>query len=237
MDVDLAFTQQNPKPTPEFLKKSVITEAAVSFATTLKNEVSMPFSVDYLPKTGKTGECLTEKFKTEAKLLEICENCLSKAKTDEHIIIADRNICECYCDACWSQKGVCEQCKAKGQVSHYPACRACTKCLEEGKECIEVAAFVFTSDCEEGNKKAMETINQQVQDGSIEPELALMVALPDTIHVGKSLKCSFANWFIILQKTAGEFSYSKNASRRQSSKHQKSYSNTAQGQRRSEEQG
>ena len=178
----------------------MITEATASFATTLENEVSMPFSVDHLPKTGKTGECLTEKFKTEAKLLQICENCLSRAKTDERIIIADRSICECYCDACWSQKGVCQRCKAKGQVSHYPACKACTKCLEEGKECIKVAASAFTSDCEEGSKKAMETINQQVQDGSIEPELALMVALPDTIHLGKSLKCSFANWFILLQK-------------------------------------
>ena len=199
VDVDLAFAQQNPKPTPEFLKESVIIEATVSFATTLENEVSMPFAVDYVPKTGKTGECLREKFKTEAKLLQICENCLSRAKTDEHII-ADRDICECCCDACWSQKDVCEQCTEKGQVSHYPACRACTKCLEEGKECIKLATFVFSSDCEEGNKKAMETINQQVQDGSIEPELALIVALPDTIHVGKSLKCSFANWFILLQK-------------------------------------
>ena len=126
--------------------------------------------------------------------------------------------------------------KRKDRFLIIQACRACTKCLEEGKECIKVAAFVFTSDCEEGSKKAMETINQQVQDGSIEPELALMVALPDTIHVGKSLKCSFANWFIFTSKTAGEFGCSKNASRRQSCKHQKSNSNTTQGQRRSEEQ-
>jgi len=63
-----------------------------------------------------------------------------------------------------------------------------------------LAALEFTSDCEEGHKKAIESINQQVQDGSIEQELALMVALPDMIQIGKSLKCSFANWFILLQK-------------------------------------
>jgi len=107
VDIDLEFAEQNPKPSPEFLKESVITEATVSFATTLENEVSMPFSVDYAPKSGKAGARLTEMFKTEAKLLQICGNCLSRAKTDEHIIIADRSACECFCNACWSQ-----QCKA-----------------------------------------------------------------------------------------------------------------------------
>ena len=63
----------------------------------------------------------------------------------------------------------------------------------------KLAAFVYTSDCEEGNKKALENISKQTEEGTIDPELALMVGLPDAIHVGKSLKCSFANWYILLK--------------------------------------
>lgn len=82
---------------------------------------------------------------------------------------------------------MCNKCGAKGQISYLPTCRACVKCLEKNQTCIKLAAFVYTSDCEEGNKKGLENINQQIKDETIEPELALMVGIPDLIHVGKSL--------------------------------------------------
>ena len=63
---------------------------------------------------------------------------------------------------------------------------------------VRLAAFVYTRNCEEGNKKVLENLNQHIE-GTIEVELALMVRLPDAIHVGKSLKCSFANWYIVLK--------------------------------------
>lgn len=107
--------------------------------------------------------------------------------------------CDCFCKECWDNKILCDNCKVKGQVSYFPACRACAKCLEKDQKCIKLAAFVYTSDCEEGNKKALKNINKQIREETIEPELALMVGLPDAIHVGKSLKCSFANWYILLK--------------------------------------
>ena len=55
------------------------------------------------------------------------------------------------------------------------------KCLEKNQTCIKLAAFVYTSDCEEGNKKGLENINQQIKDETIEPELALMVGIPDAM--------------------------------------------------------
>ena len=143
---------------------------------------------------------MTAKFKLEAKTVQICQGCLSRANTVEHIINMDPDSCDCFCKECWDNKIVCDDCTVKGQISYFPACRACVKCLERGHKCIKLAVFVYTSDCEEGNKKASENINQQIQDGTIEPELALMIGLPDAIHVGKSLKCSFANWCILLKE-------------------------------------
>ena len=46
--VDIQFVKSNPSPSPEFLKKNVITEANVSFLTTLCDTVSMPVAVEYL---------------------------------------------------------------------------------------------------------------------------------------------------------------------------------------------
>ncbi len=198
IDVDLAFVLENPNPTSVFLKQAVVTEASVSFLTTLDNEIAMPCSVEYMSKSGKTGEYMTGKFKSETKKVQICQECLSQANIVEHIIDVDQPVCDCFCNKCWETKVVCDDCRTKGQLSYFPACRACTKCLEKGQKCVKLAVFVYTSDCEEGNKKALEQINNQLEDGTIEPELALMVGLPDAIHVGKSLKCSFANWYILL---------------------------------------
>ena len=199
VDIDLAFVLENPNPTSEFLKQAVVTEASVSFLTTLDNEIAMPCSVEYMSKAGKTGEYMTRKFKSEAKTIQICQGCLFRANTVEHIIDMNPNSCDCFCKGCWDNKRVCDDCAVQGQVSYFPACRACAACLEKGETCVKLAAFVYTSDCEEGNKKALENFNQQIEEGTIEAELALIVGLPDAIHVGKSLKCSFANWYILLK--------------------------------------
>jgi len=64
VDIDLAFVLENPNPTTEFLKQAVVTEASVSFLTTLGNEIAMPCSVEYM---SKAGEYTTQKFKSEAR--------------------------------------------------------------------------------------------------------------------------------------------------------------------------
>ena len=48
---------------------------------------------------------------------------------------------------------------------------------------------------------AFEAIQHQIEEDSIDPNLALLLTctcLPDAVHVGKSIKCSFHNWFVIL---------------------------------------
>ncbi len=79
IDVDLAFVLENPNPTSEFLKQAAVTEASVSFLTALDNEIAMPCSVEYMSKSGKTGEYMMGKFKSETKKVQICQECLSQA--------------------------------------------------------------------------------------------------------------------------------------------------------------
>lgn len=57
---DLKFVKSNPSPTSEFLQENAITEANVSFITTLCNTISMPVAVSYQTKGNKTGEDMKE---------------------------------------------------------------------------------------------------------------------------------------------------------------------------------
>ena len=126
----------NPEPTSEFLIQAVVAKVNVSFLTTLDNEVAMRCSVEYMSKAGKTGDYMTEKFKSEAKTIQICQECLFQANTVEHIVSIDPKGCDCFCKECWDNETVCNDCTVLGQVFYFPACRACAKCLENGQLCI-----------------------------------------------------------------------------------------------------
>lgn len=81
--------------------------------------------------------------------------------------------------------------------------------MESGKKCIKVVVLTFIVDCEEGNKKAMIEMKDNLENGTVDPELALCVPLPDSLHVGKSLKASFANWYLKLSNERGSLSILK----------------------------
>ena len=53
--------------------------------------------------------------------------------------------------------------------------------------------------CEECNKKALLVLNSSAKNETLPAELSIVVALPHVVHLGKSLKCSWANWFIGLE--------------------------------------
>ena len=59
--------------------------------------------------------------------------------------------------------------------------------------------MVVVTDCEECNKKALLTLNSNAADETLPAELSLIVALPDVVNLGKSLKCRWANWYIELE--------------------------------------
>ena len=52
------------------------------------------------------------------------------------------------------------------------------------------------TDCEEGNKQALKSIKTSIEDGRIDVDVSLLSFIPDALHVGKSLKAGFSNWFL-----------------------------------------
>ena len=62
---------------------------------------------------------------------------------------------------CWEQKQVCDECLKNGQVSYSPALRACRHCLNNNVQCVNLAILALSSDCETGNRKTMELLEQR----------------------------------------------------------------------------
>ena len=67
-------------------------------------------------------------------------------------------------------------------------------------QCRKVAVLAVVTDCEECNKQALLEIEKMSENNTMPPELLLLTPLPDVVHIGKSLKCSWSNWFIDLNE-------------------------------------
>lgn len=140
----------------------MVTEADVAFLTSLDNGVSMPVGVHYLPKS-MTGQEMEVVFTNSMVSVEICLNCLSESIRQEDYILTKYLIsefCKSHCDNCWMLRKVYEECLKLGQMSHYPAFRACQSCIRKEIKCIRVAVFALSTDCEEKNKQVMENFKE-----------------------------------------------------------------------------
>ena len=189
IDVDYRFVQENPQQSPEFLSEHIITEALVSSITALDNSCSLPCAIEYAARKGKSGGEMKNRFDTTCKLLQVCEACRSMAPSNENIISLEvTDICVSACDECMKEKVVCGECKRHGQTSFFPSLCAC-------KKCVKAAVLILTVDCEEGNTR--------------DPSLSLVIPIPDSVHVGKSLKAGFANWYLKLQNERGNLAILK----------------------------
>ena len=60
--IDETFIDQNALPNPYDLQKVLVSEDVVDCVTTLDNSTSLPTSVAYVPKAGKTGPALKRIF-------------------------------------------------------------------------------------------------------------------------------------------------------------------------------
>ena len=69
----------------------------------------------------------------------------------------------------------------KGQVSYSPALRARSHCLNNNVQCVNLAILALSSECETGNRKAMELLEQHQKAGLADPQIC--VYLPDAVHV------------------------------------------------------
>ena len=91
----------------------------------------------------------------------------------------------------------------KDHTSHIPSFRACNTCLAGGLKCNRFLVMAIVTGCEECYKKDLLVLNSSAENETLPAELSLAVVLPDVIHFGKSLKSSWANWFIDLEGTRG----------------------------------
>ena len=197
-NIDIDYVRKNPKPSADFLKKNLVTEAIVSSVTSIDNKCSLPCAVEYSTKSGKTAESFHNVLIKQVKILQTCKSCQSRASSSKSILGKCFEHCQSFCQTCFDMKDVCGECKEKGQVSHHSSLRACATCLEQNEKCVKRAIFAATADCETGNKGAFEMITKSIEEGNMDPEISLFTVLPDSVHVGKSLKASFSNWWLKL---------------------------------------
>ena len=166
--------------------------------TSLDNSSSIPVGVYYRPKS-VTGEEMLKSIQDTAKTLQTCQMCLKIQTSVSQIVSNDPPSCFSSCDECVKLKSVCAACKQNGQVSHIPSLRVCDRCLEKELKCNRFLAATVITDCEECNKKVLSNLHSLAQDGTLPPERSLHVTRPDVVHLGKSMKCCWANWFIDLE--------------------------------------
>ena len=89
----------------------------------------------------------------------------------------------------------------KDHTSHIPSFTACNTCLAGGFKCNRFLVMAIVTGCEECYKKDLLVLNSSAKNETLLAELSLAVVLPDVFHFGKSLKSSWANWFIDLEGT------------------------------------
>ena len=103
--------------------------------------MSLPVSVVYSTKSGKSGENLTKLFTDRIKILQMCETCTKLAKFDD-LMINNSSLYTSYCEPCFTSNRICNKCKEIGHFDVHPALRSCTKCLSLKQRCIK-RAFLF----------------------------------------------------------------------------------------------
>ena len=203
-DYDLGFIKVNPTPTPEFLRANIISEVAVSYLTTLCNTISMPIATHFLAKAGKSDTFMKQMVHDNIICSQVCLNGLPSLDVQDGILQYE-NCCTSFCHQCFQAKLSCNECMDKGHTSLHPSLRACDRCLLENKICIKIAVLV-TTDRESGNKNALESFSEEILDESIDRRLSALSVLPGAVHVGKSIKCSFCNWYLLLENERANLS-------------------------------
>ena len=176
----ISFVKKNPEPSPQFLSQHIVTEVLVSSVTALDNTCSLPCSVHYAPKSGKTAAEMKQLYETYCKIFQIFEACQEIAPSNENVLeLSATDLCQSECNSCIAQKRVCSKCEDKKQVRFYPCLRACSRCIETGKKCVKIAILILSVDCEEGNKPAMVDMIKSLENDDADLSLQLMVPLPD----------------------------------------------------------
>ena len=97
--VSVDYVKKNIPPDPKQLEQDIIHEAVVGCVTFLDNVASLPLSVEYCTKSGKTGENVYEITRDHIRQLQVCYPCLEKTKSDK-LTVNDFSSYNSYCETC-----------------------------------------------------------------------------------------------------------------------------------------
>ena len=179
-----------------FLKQNLVTEVDVCLLVSLCTTVSLSLGYILQSNSGKTGREIVEKYTEIIKTVSKCENCV-RGKPAHLNTISPQTPCSSLCQVCWDQGRVCEICHEKGRRTIYPQLEPCFQCLDKAIVCRKVVVHVLALDCFTGNRFMMEKFQKDLLDGTKDPEVALTEPIGEIIHVLKTIKSSFSNWFIL----------------------------------------
>ena len=182
--------------TGEFLKKNLVTEVDVCVLVSLCSTVSLSLGYQLQPSSGKTGCQVAEKYTEIIKTVSKCEACV-KSKSPQLNTIPPQTPCNSLCPECWSKRELCPDCSAKGRKTIYPQLESCFQCLEKGLKCKKVLVQVLALDCFTGNRFLIEKFQKELLEGTKDPEVFLTEVVGEIIHLLKTIKSSFSNWFLL----------------------------------------
>ena len=172
------------------LKEDIATEAVVTLLTNSPKTSSLSVGVSYCSKKGKGGENLKENVIKEVMQLQCCKACL---KSSKDTIVCSQCSESSLCETCLNLEAVCDKCKEEGQLSYCPSLRTCKRCLENHIQCVTFLVLALSIDCESGNRKMADLVaGEKIQF------LEYLVVFSDVVHLFKTYKCSWSNWFVIL---------------------------------------
>ena len=122
------------------------------------------------------GKDMKDLFLSQVKILQVSKRCLEQIPAVELTVELPQEICHSSCEQCLANGKVCE----KKQPSHIHSLHACQKCIDDGEQHVVCVVLVLITDCEKGNKKAMELISKMQEDDTIGPTLKHLSFFPDS---------------------------------------------------------
>lgn len=190
------------------LRPHMCTDAGVTYLSTLCGKVRLP--VGTLSAVSSTTEPqATASLLHRIRCLSICSHCSIKQTTAPVFVCNSGS-----CPACQTLAKAwvvdrptkkfnhplpkpCPPCAWSGHRSALPPLRACDSCLAEGINCVRCVVLATVSDCESHLLSMMTSFDDEVSAGIIDPEYALVTALPDATHGLKNLKQGAMNWNLV----------------------------------------
>ena len=182
----------------QYLKKNLVTEADVVLFTSLDGTVKFALGYHLQSGAGKSGKELLDKYSKSVKIMQCCEECVRNTghtlnALKEEVITR----CNSFCENCWSNGSVCQGCSEVGRKTIFPQFEKCFACIEKKVSCVKNVPFVVALDCFSGNRALMLEIQNQRENGSLDPSLHITEFLPEIVHMLKTVKCSMSNWFLL----------------------------------------